>query len=97
MFHFFFIKLHFWNSQFLNTILSNKGENISAANLLKVYRKLFGTLGSDAPVFVCQSSALQPKSRGTVTLKSLNPFEDPEIDTNYLEDSRDLDVIVDGK
>lgn len=45
---------------------------------------------------ICSSQHLQPRSRGTITLRSLDPFDSPVIDPNYLEDPRDLDDIVDG-
>ena len=37
-----------------------------------------------------------PRSRGTVTLKSRDPFENPEIDCNYLSDPLDLLVLTEG-
>lgn len=37
-----------------------------------------------------------PRSRGTVTLKSTDPFENPEIDCNYLSDPLDLLVLTEG-
>jgi choline dehydrogenase len=42
---------------------------------------------------VCQ---LRPESRGTIRLKSADPFVYPAIDANYLAERRDLDVLVAG-
>ncbi len=39
---------------------------------------------------------LQPHSRGTITLRSADPFDAPCIDPNYLSDLRDVDVMVYG-
>ncbi|XP_060593370.1 glucose dehydrogenase [FAD, quinone]-like [Ruditapes philippinarum] len=36
---------------------------------------------------------LHPKSRGTITLKSTDPFEHPNIDPNYLDDREDIEVL----
>lgn len=48
-------------------------------------------------IFTCAIQQVQPKSKGTVTLRSKNPYEDPLIDPNYLADSRDMEDIVQGK
>ena len=45
---------------------------------------------------MCSSQHLQPRSRGTITLRSPDPFDSPVIDPNYLADPKDLDDIVDG-
>lgn len=39
---------------------------------------------------------LVPKSRGTVTLNSSNPFDPPVLDPNYLQVPTDLTDIVQG-
>ncbi|KAK7865407.1 hypothetical protein R5R35_001886 [Gryllus longicercus] len=39
---------------------------------------------------------LHPRSRGYITLSSSNPLEDPLIFANYLEDTRDVDTLVEG-
>lgn len=39
---------------------------------------------------------LHPKSRGRVKLASRNPFDKPVIETNYLNDSYDVQVLVHG-
>ncbi|KAK5271422.1 hypothetical protein LTR96_003246 [Exophiala xenobiotica] len=37
-----------------------------------------------------------PRSKGTVTLKSTDPFENPVVDCNYLSDPLDLLVLSEG-
>ena len=39
---------------------------------------------------------LQPRSRGSVTLRSADPFQAPVIETNHLSDPHDVATIVDG-
>ncbi|KAK7500392.1 hypothetical protein BaRGS_00008299 [Batillaria attramentaria] len=46
--------------------------------------------------FLCLSSVLRPRSKGTVRLKSSDPFDDPLIDHNYLDDPEDLATLVRG-
>jgi choline dehydrogenase len=46
--------------------------------------------------FSIASVALQPRSRGSVKLRSSDPFEAPEIDPGYLRDSEDIRVLVEG-
>jgi choline dehydrogenase len=42
---------------------------------------------------VCQ---LRPESRGTIRLKSADPFEYPLIDPNYLSERRDVEALITG-
>lgn len=44
----------------------------------------------------CHVCVLRPKSRGRVTLSSANPKDDPLIDPAFLEDERDMDVLLKG-
>lgn len=46
--------------------------------------------------YSCHVCVLRPESRGTVTLASGNPNDTPLIDPAFLEDERDLDVLVEG-
>ncbi|KAK7504982.1 hypothetical protein BaRGS_00004010 [Batillaria attramentaria] len=46
--------------------------------------------------FPCLASLSRPESRGTVRLRSADPFEYPAIDPHYLEAPRDLTVLVKG-
>jgi choline dehydrogenase-like flavoprotein len=41
-------------------------------------------------------SHLKPRSRGAVTLSAADPFAAPRIRVNYLSDSHDVDVLVEG-
>ena len=42
------------------------------------------------------STQLRPESRGRITLRSGDPFDDPAIDPNYLDADADVDALVDG-
>jgi choline dehydrogenase len=46
--------------------------------------------------FSIASVALQPRSRGSVRLRSADPLEPPDIDPSYLSDPEDLRVLVEG-
>ncbi|KAK7504904.1 hypothetical protein BaRGS_00003932 [Batillaria attramentaria] len=46
--------------------------------------------------FPCLPSLLRPRSRGTLRLRSADPFDYPIIDPRYLEDPYDLEVLVRG-
>jgi len=46
--------------------------------------------------FTCFSTLLHPRSRGTVTLQSSDPFEHPAIDPHYLEHPDDVAVLRAG-
>jgi choline dehydrogenase len=46
--------------------------------------------------FSIASVALQPRSSGSVKLRSPDPLEAPEIDPGYLQDSEDIRVLVEG-
>jgi choline dehydrogenase-like flavoprotein len=39
---------------------------------------------------------IHPKSRGTIRLKSTDPFEHPSIDPRYLEEKKDVEVFTEG-
>lgn len=39
---------------------------------------------------------LRPRSRGTVRLRSSNPFQNPKIDANYFDDPFDIATLVEG-
>ncbi|HYC66209.1 MAG TPA: GMC oxidoreductase, partial [Reyranellaceae bacterium] len=40
--------------------------------------------------------ALRPESRGTIRLKSTDPYDHPLIDANYLAERQDLQTLIDG-
>ncbi|GIY55853.1 l-sorbose 1-dehydrogenase [Caerostris extrusa] len=50
--------------------------------LQKVYKKMFEPC-ANKPLYICAVKALQPKSRGTVRLKSSKPCDPPVIDPNH--------------
>ncbi|GBN29076.1 hypothetical protein AVEN_201702-1 [Araneus ventricosus] len=62
----------------------------------EVYSEVFDKF-ENGPKFICLSQNLQPKSRGTVRLKSTDPYDSPAIDPNYFEDPDDIRPIVEGK
>jgi choline dehydrogenase len=50
----------------------------------------------DGPAFTFAPILIQPRSRGTVTLRSGRATDLPLVDPNYLDDGADLDVLVRG-
>lgn len=46
--------------------------------------------------FAIGALLLRPESRGRVTLRSPDPFDDPAIDPQYLSSDNDLDTLLDG-
>ncbi|GFN77783.1 glucose dehydrogenase [acceptor] [Plakobranchus ocellatus] len=46
--------------------------------------------------FQLLATLVHPESRGAIYLKSTDPFEQPMIDTNYLERQEDIDVLIKG-
>ena len=55
-----------------------------------------GLLPPPSHGFSIASVALQPRSRGSVRLRSADPLEAPEIDPEYVQDPEDLRVLVHG-
>jgi choline dehydrogenase len=51
---------------------------------------------TDGPGFTFAPILVQPASRGTVSLDPADPFGSPLIDPHYLEESCDLDALVEG-
>lgn len=47
--------------------------------------------------FSILSILLHPKSRGTINLKSADPFDPPIIDPNYLDHPDDIKTLINGK
>jgi choline dehydrogenase len=54
------------------------------------------TLKQDEADFFFDASLMRPKSRGTICLRSGNPFDHPVIQPNYLEDDDDLRTFIDS-
>ncbi|MBY6195888.1 GMC family oxidoreductase [Vibrio hangzhouensis] len=46
--------------------------------------------------FSCHVTLLRPKSRGTVTIKSSNPYEAPAIDPNFFSHPDDMPLMIKG-
>lgn len=64
--------------------------------LVQVYEALHGDLiGEDGVILF--PKLLQPFSYGEMRLKSVNPFDYPILDPNYLHDERDVKIFVEGK
>jgi hypothetical protein len=47
--------------------------------------------------FPCLASLLRPKSRGTLRIRSQDPFDYPIIDPRYLENRLDVELLIRGK
>lgn len=54
------------------------------------------TYPTDKDGFTILPSLIQPYSRGYVSIRSNNPFDAPVIQPNFLEDDRDLQLLVEG-
>lgn len=71
----------------------------SLRNLLGIpdefFRRVYGTV-LNQPAFSIAPILMRPKSKGRVALKSSNPFRWPVIKANYLEEERDVKVMVEG-
>uniref|UniRef100_A0A0B7ANQ3 Glucose-methanol-choline oxidoreductase N-terminal domain-containing protein n=1 Tax=Arion vulgaris TaxID=1028688 RepID=A0A0B7ANQ3_9EUPU len=46
--------------------------------------------------FECEPALLRPQSRGTIKLRSIDPFDYPIIDPDYLHAQEDVDLLVRG-
>ena len=53
-------------------------------------------LSATAEGFTLCPTLLHPRSRGSVTVVSADPFEHPKIDPNYLSDRRDVLTLIEG-
>ncbi|GIZ00762.1 glucose dehydrogenase, partial [Caerostris extrusa] len=73
----------------------NKIQETTLGIIPEIFQKVFGSQ-EDIPILMCAVHPLQPKSRGTIRLKSNNPYDHPLIDPNYLEDPRDVKDMVTG-
>ena len=50
----------------------------------------------DKERFLVLTSLLQPKSTGSITLRSTDPFDHPVIDANYLSHPDDISTLIKG-
>lgn len=57
----------------------------------EVYRDIIGK-----PAFSLVPILMRPRSRGRLRLKSRNPFQWPKMQPNYLQNSQDLQTLVEG-
>lgn len=64
-------------------------------NSLQVFQQIYGPYENQS-LMVCFAQQLTPKSRGTVTLRSINPYDEPAIDPNYFGDPEDIEEVVAG-
>ncbi|GIZ00760.1 glucose dehydrogenase [Caerostris extrusa] len=62
----------------------------------EVYEQIYGPYANISK-YICVVNAVQPKSRGTVRLQSVNPYDDPLIDPNYFAEPEDMQVTIDGR
>ncbi|XP_054709898.1 glucose dehydrogenase [FAD, quinone]-like [Uloborus diversus] len=61
----------------------------------EVFQKVFGPYLNES-IHLCLSQILHPKSRGSVRLRTTNPYDPPDIDPNYFEHPQDLQDVVEG-
>jgi choline dehydrogenase len=50
----------------------------------------------DIPVVTILAALLRPKSRGTIQLRSSNPYDHPLIDPKYLSHEDDVATLIKG-
>ena len=61
----------------------------------EVYNTVFRPI-TNRDAWTIMPLLLRPRSRGTVRLKSSNPFQNPVIDANYFDDPLDIATLVEG-
>ncbi|KAL5020206.1 hypothetical protein ScPMuIL_003098 [Solemya velum] len=71
-------------------------QHVDAKYLKEVYPKSGETDRPDHGFTICLISPNHPKSRGTIRLRTKDPFDYPVIQPNYLEHQDDVDSIVNG-
>ncbi|MFB6092474.1 MAG: GMC family oxidoreductase [Haloquadratum sp.] len=64
--------------------------------LAPVYFMNHGFDNPEGKGFSIGATFLRPKSRGRITLRSADPFDDPVIDPQYFDEREDLDRLVEG-
>ncbi|XP_035225836.1 glucose dehydrogenase [FAD, quinone]-like, partial [Stegodyphus dumicola] len=88
-------KVDFPNYQLYFIEMASLGSFIGIGLRPEVYKQVYGPYAGQS-FMSCYSQILQPRSRGTITLQSTNPYEPPLIDPNYFEDPRDMQDILEG-
>lgn len=53
-------------------------------------------LNKQSEILIVFVTLLNPKSKGNIKLKSANPYDQPTINANYLEDHRDVATLIRG-
>ncbi|XP_055932760.1 glucose dehydrogenase [FAD, quinone]-like [Argiope bruennichi] len=61
----------------------------------EIYEQYFSPY-EGLPSYLCVSSAVRPRSRGIVRLRTADPYDSPIIDPNYFGDTRDVDDVAQG-
>lgn len=79
------------------------GKNAKMMALILLFSQVFSEFqsslrpGQDVEEgFTCLIHLIKPSSRGILSLKSSNPFEQPNIDPQYLENENDTLALVKG-
>ncbi|XP_046560481.1 alcohol dehydrogenase [acceptor]-like [Haliotis rubra] len=71
--------------------------DLEAGNFFNIDEKLIDRMNwTGDEGFTALPSLLHPKSRGTIRLRSTNPFEHPAIDPNYLSHPDDVQTLMRG-
>ncbi|ESO12711.1 hypothetical protein HELRODRAFT_159297 [Helobdella robusta] len=92
-----FIQVHLFNSM-LGTVMSEERLTAIKSRLNmnnKVFTSLFGDMMYNEG-FTLYPILLHPRSRGSVTLNSSNPYDKPIIDPNYLSEDQDVQILLEG-
>ncbi len=82
-----------------NVLFTNTREDNNTPDLQLIYSPavptaIAGAFNFDFPVSIFISILVQPKSRGTVSLRSANPQDTPIINPNYLQEQEDVETHV---
>ncbi|CAH2106574.1 unnamed protein product [Euphydryas editha] len=86
--------------EFQSHLLIRRKKSQSVDNFFSLYRDdimdSFTEFINNKAMYVLLFDLLHPFSRGTIYLKSSNPYDHPIINANYFGDNRDLEASVDG-
>ncbi|XP_023240648.1 uncharacterized protein LOC111639101 [Centruroides sculpturatus] len=85
-----------WLTNIIENVLSNANDEVILFFLsLNIYSRYFDQY-KDHDIITCFPIVIHPRSRGSVTLKSNNPYVDPVIDLNTLSHPDDVKILVEG-